>query len=156
MFLAALHYWWPKMTGRMYNERFARWACLLLFLGINATFFPQFVMGTHGMPRRYATYLPEYTPYHHLSSAGALLQATAFLLVAGCLVHSLFRGRKAPKNPWGGPTLEWTTTSPPPVENFDAQPMAEGVYDHRALEWNEKIGGFDQRRPASQEEHAAR
>jgi cytochrome c oxidase subunit 1 len=156
MFLAALHYWWPKMTGRMYNERFARWACLLLFLGINATFFPQFVMGTHGMPRRYATYLPEFTPYHHLSSAGALLQATAFLLVAGCLIHSLFRGRKAPANPWGGPTLEWTAPSPPPVENFDTQPTAQAVYDHQTLAWNENVGGFEHRPHAPQQEHAAR
>jgi cytochrome c oxidase subunit 1 len=145
MFLAAMHYWWPKMTGRMYNETLGRLACLLEFIGFNVTFFPQFVMGTHGMPRRYATYLPEFQPYHVLSSIGGFLQLAAFVLMAAYLIHSLFRGRKAPANPWGGATLEWACESPPPLENFHTPPVVGSPYDQTGLTWDEATGGYERR-----------
>jgi cytochrome c oxidase subunit 1 len=145
MFIAGIHYWWPKITGRMYHENLARFACLLLFIGFNVTFFPQFVMGTHGMPRREATYLPEFQPYHVLSTIGGFIQMAALVLVAGYLIHSIYRGRKAPANPWGGSTLEWTCSSPPPPENFAVQPTVGRPYDHTGLEWDAKIGGYVRR-----------
>ncbi len=95
MFIGGIHYWWPKITGRMYPEAFARVCCLVQFVGFNLTFFPQFVMGTHGMPRRYATYLPEFQPYHVLSSIGAFTQMTAMLLILAYLIWSLYYGRRA-------------------------------------------------------------
>jgi cytochrome c oxidase subunit I len=142
MFIAGLHYWWPKITGRMYNEKLGRLGCLLLWVGFNLTFFPQFLMGTHGMPRRYATYKPEFQPYHVWSSMGAFLQMAALLLVAAYLIHSLFRGRKAPANPWGGSTLEWTCPSPPPHDNFATPPAVGPPYDHAGLEWDPKTEGY--------------
>jgi cytochrome c oxidase subunit I len=143
MFIAGIHYWWPKMTGRMYNETIARTCCLLLFVGFNFTFFPQFVMGTHGMARRYATYLPEFRPYHVISSIGAFTQMAVFLVMAAYLLHSLYRGRRAPANPWGGSTLEWTCPSPPPHDNFETQPIVGEPYDHSGLVWNEAVGGYE-------------
>ena len=145
MFIAGIHYWWPKITGRMYNETIARTCCLLLFVGFNCTFFPQFVMGSHGMVRRYATYMPEFQPYHVISSIGAFTQMAAFLLMAAYLLYSLYGGRRAPANPWGGSTLEWTCSSPPPHDNFDSQPIVGEPYDHSGLVWNEAIGGYERR-----------
>lgn len=142
MFLGGLHYWWPKMTGRMYNERLGQICCLLVFLGFNLTFFPQFIMGAHGMPRRYATYLPEFTSYHVLSTIGGFVQFAAFVLMAGYLLHSLYRGKRAPANPWGGSTLEWECSSPPPHDNFKTPPTVRDPYDHTGLVWNESIGGY--------------
>ena len=143
MFIAGIHYWWPKITGRMYNEPLGRIGCLLLFIGFNLTFFPQFIMGTHGMPRRYATYKPEFQSYHVLSSIGGLVQMLALLLIAAYLVYSLFRGRKAPANPWGGSTLEWTCSSPPPHDNFKNPPRVGAPYDHAGMVWNPAIGGYE-------------
>jgi len=143
MFIAGLHYWWPKMTGRMFNDALGRLACLLLFVGFNVTFFPQFLMGTHGMPRRYAVYKPEFQPYHVLSTIGGFLQFAALVLIAGYLVHSLYRGRRAAANPWGGSTLEWTCSSPPPHDNFPTPPGVRAPYDHKHLLWNETLGGYE-------------
>jgi cytochrome c oxidase subunit 1 len=143
MFLGGIHYWWPKITGRMFNEPLGRIACLLEFIGFNTTFFPMLVMGTHGMPRRVAIYLPKFQPYHVLATIGGFLQLAAFVLMAGYLIYSLFRGRKAPPNPWGGSTLEWTVSSPPPHDNFATPPTVGEPYDHRGLVWNEAIGGYE-------------
>ena len=144
-FIGGLHYWWPKMFGRRYNETLARIACVLLFFGIAITFVPQLIVGAEGMPRRYAHYLPIYQPYMVASSIGAYLQLAAFILMTGYLVHSLVRGRKAPMNPWGGGSLEWTTASPPPHDNF-AHPPVIGEnydpYDYRHLAYDPKIGGY--------------
>lgn len=145
MFIAGVHYWWPKITGRMYNETLGRIACVLLFLGFNLTFFPQFVMGTHGMPRRYATYKEEFKTYHVLSSVGAFTQMGAYGLIAGYLIYSLRRGPRAPANPWGGSTLEWTCSSPPPYYNFKSPPHVGAPYDHTGIVWNEAIGGYERR-----------
>ena len=149
-FLGGLHYWWPKMTGRMYNETLGKWACALIFVGFNVTFFTQFVMGSQGMPRRYYDYLPEYAGYHMLSSAGSYLMAIGFFLCAGYLVHALFRGRPAPANPWGANTLEWHTPSPPPWDNFKETPVAGDPYDFTNLQYDEAVGGYvEKTRPAA-------
>jgi cytochrome c oxidase subunit 1 len=146
-FLGGLHYWWPKMFGRMYSERWGRLACLLIFVGFNVTFFTQFVMGSRGMPRRYYNYLPEFTTYHQISTLGSFVMGIGFLITAVYLLHSLFKGRPAPANPWGGASLEWQTPSPPPHDNFAVQPVAGDPYE--VSEWVEDaaIGGYV-RRPA--------
>jgi len=128
-FLGGLHYWWPKMFGRMYHEGWAQLASLIIFIGFNLTFFPQFIMGSRGMPRRYARYDAEFQPYHVMSTAGAILLGLGLLLCALVLLHSLRRGRKAPANPWGGATLEWHCASPPPLENFATAPTVGDPYD---------------------------
>ncbi|MEI7766583.1 MAG: cbb3-type cytochrome c oxidase subunit I [Phycisphaerae bacterium] len=141
-FLAGLHHWWPKITGRMYHQGLGRLGCLLVFIGFNLTFFPQFVMGSHGMPRRWARYEPEYWPYHAASTVGAYIQLVAFILIAVYLLHSLFRGRKAPANPWGSGTLEWQTTSPPPHDNFAVAPTVDEPYNTDNLVYDPAIGGY--------------
>ena len=141
-FLAGLHYWWPKMTGRMYDETQARIAAFLVFIGFNTTFFVQFVAGSKGMPRRYFNYLPEFRIYHVISTIGSYLMAVAFFLMAYYLVRSLASGKPAPANPWGGATLEWQTASPPPTENFAGTPEAGDPYDVASWVWDEGIGGY--------------
>ena len=122
-FFGGVHYWWPKITGRMYPDMWGRMAALLIFFGFNLTFFPQFLLGMQGMPRRYASYPPEFQVLNVLSSAGATILAVAYLLPLGYLTWSLFRGARAPENPWGATGLEWTTPSPPPTENFPTTPI---------------------------------
>jgi cytochrome c oxidase subunit 1 len=141
-FMAGVHYWWPKITGRMYNETLGKIGCTLVFIGFNVTFLPQFVMGSHGMPRRYATYLPMYQPYHVMSTIGAYIQFVGFALTAAYLLHSLFRGAKAPANPWGSATLEWACTSPPPHDNFKHAPHVGDPYDHSNLVWDDEVNGY--------------
>jgi cytochrome c oxidase subunit 1 len=132
-FLGGLHHWWPKMTGRMYSEVWGRIACALIFVGFNTTFFTQFVMGSQGMPRRYATYTEPFTIYHQLSTIGSFVMGVGFVVCAVYLLHSLFRGDKAPANPWGGNSLEWHTPSPPPYDNFPSTPRGEDPYDFGPL-----------------------
>ena len=145
MFIAGIHYWWPKITGRMYNEFLGRFCCLLELLAFNLTFFPQFILGMHGMPRRYAVYYPEFHYLHVMSSIGAFIQFAAFFLIAAYLIHSLFRGKKAPANPWGGSTLEWSCPSPPPHDNFPDSPSVGRPYDHHGLVWDEGTGGYERK-----------
>jgi cytochrome c oxidase subunit 1 len=140
--IGGLHHWWPKMTGRMYNENLGRIGCALVFIGFNVTFFTQFMLGSKGMPRRYWDYLPEYTPYHFISTMGSYIMAIGFFLTAFYLIHSLFRGRKAPANPWGGKSLEWQCPSPPPFDNFAKQPTVGDCYDFSDVEWDEKEQGY--------------
>jgi len=130
--LGGLHYWWPKMTGKMFNETLGRIAAVLVFIGFNVTFFPQFILGTRGMPRRYYDYLPEFTDLHVLSSLGSYILGVGLFLILGYLLHSLFRGKNAPANPWGALTLEWThTTTPPDPHNFHETPIVtRGAYDY--------------------------
>ncbi len=144
-FLGGLHYWWPKMFGRMYSEKWGRIAALLIFVGFNTTFFTQFVMGSQGMPRRYYNYLDKFTAYHVLSSIGSYLMAVGFVIVAIYLVHSLFRGRPAPPNPWGSATLEWQCSSPPPLHNFSEPPVVGDPYDVERFVYNETAGGYVER-----------
>ena len=122
-YLGGIHFWWPKITGRMYPPKWAQFAAVLLFLGFNFTFFPQYLLGVEGMPRRYHEYAPEFQTLHVLSSAGAVILAIGYLLPLVYLTWSLTRGRKASANPWGATGLEWTVPSPPPVENFGETPI---------------------------------
>jgi cytochrome c oxidase subunit 1 len=148
-FLGGIHYWWPKLFGRMYSERWAQLAALLVFVGFNLTFFTQFVMGSHGMPRRYYNYLERFTAYHQASTIGSYILSIGFLIMAGYLLHSLLRGPKAPANPWGAATLEWETSSPPPSFNFDRELRAGDPYDLDALVFDPQLGGYRRRDPAS-------
>jgi cytochrome c oxidase subunit 1 len=142
-FLAGLHYWWPKMFGRMYDETLARIAFFLVFVGFNMTFFTQFVLGSQGMPRRYYDYLPHFQPLHGFSSAGSLVLGAGFLVMAGMFVRSLVSGRKAPPNPWGSAGYEWATASPPIEHNFHEQPvMKRGPYDYHLATDEELFDGF--------------
>ncbi|MEI7490541.1 MAG: cbb3-type cytochrome c oxidase subunit I [Bacteroidota bacterium] len=123
-FFAALHYWYPKMYGRMYNFRRANMAFGFLFVGFNLLYFPQFVIGIMGMPRRYFDYLPQFTLGQQISGVGGLLLLIGIIIMLANLFSK--KGAKAPDNPWGGSTLEWTVSSPPPVENFDEIPVITG------------------------------
>jgi cytochrome c oxidase subunit 1 len=124
-FIGGLHYWWPKMTGRMYAEGWAKLAWALVFVGFNITFFTQFILGTRGMPRRYYNYLDQFQPLHMYSTIGSWVLGLGFLIMAAYLLVSLKRGAIASANPWGASTLEWQTPSPPPTENFPEQPHVE-------------------------------
>jgi cytochrome c oxidase subunit 1 len=141
-FLGGLHYWWPKMVGRMYSELWGRVAAALVFVGFNVTFFTQFVMGSQGMPRRYYDYLEKYTEYHVISSIGSYIMGLGFFVIAGYLLHSLARGPKAPANPWGGNSLEWTTASPPPTHNFHETPEVSDPYDYDDWRYDAATGGY--------------
>jgi cytochrome c oxidase subunit 1 len=122
-YFGALHYWWPKITGRLYPEMLARFAAILTYVGFNLTFFPQFILGYLGMPRRSYTYPAEWQPWNLLSSAGASILAIAYTLPLLYLGWSLFWGRKASANPWRATGLEWSTPSPPPKHNFERTPV---------------------------------
>ena len=121
-FFGGLHYWWPKITGRLYPEMWARVAAILMFVGFNLTFFPQFILGYLGMPRRYYTYPPQWQVWNVLSSAGASILAVAYILPLGYLAWSIFYGRRSGPNPWRATGLEWQTASPPPPRNFARTP----------------------------------
>ena len=130
-YLGGLHYWWPKMFGRMYPAFWSKLSALCVFIGFNLTFFPQFIVGYMGMPRRYWTYPAEFQVLNVLSSAGASILGFGFLLPVCYLLWSLYRGQVAGNNPWGAVGLEWETTSPPPTENFESTPeVAGGPYDY--------------------------
>lgn len=133
-YLGGLHFWWPKMTGRMYSENWAKIAAGLIFVGFNLTFFPQFIMGYMGMPRRYHLYPEEFQLLHVLSTAGSTILAAGYGLPGFYLMWSLFRGAKAPANPWGAKGLEWETSSPPPTENFEKTPVVkEDAYAYHEI-----------------------
>jgi cytochrome c oxidase subunit 1 len=134
-FLAGLHHWWPKMTGRMYSEKLARVACALIFIGFNATFFTQFILGSRGMPRRYYNYLDQFQPLHAFSTFGSWILGLGFVVMFAYLLQSLRSGTpKAVANPWGGASLEWQCASPPVTENFIETPtVTHGAYDYAAV-----------------------
>jgi cytochrome c oxidase subunit 1 len=134
-YLAGLHYWWPKMTGRLYPEWLAKTSGLIIFLGFNLTFFPQFILGYLGMPRRYYMYPEEFQVLNVMSTAGASILGVGYLLPLCYFLWSLRWGAEAPANPWGATGLEWQTPSPPPTENFTRTPVVEhDAYDYQALE----------------------
>ena len=122
-YLGGLHYWWPKITGRMYPEGWAKFAALNIFVGFNLTFFPQFIVGYLGMPRRYAMYAPEFQIYNVLSTAGATILGAGYLIPMIYFTWSLKGAAIAGDNPWGARGLEWEIPSPPPTENFPASPI---------------------------------
>jgi len=121
-YFAGLHYWWPKITGRLYSQFWSRCAAILAFFGFNLTFFPQFILGYLGMPRRYQSYPPEFQVWHVLSSAGASILAVGYALPLFYLWFSILRGKRASANPWNATGLEWATPSPPPPYNFARTP----------------------------------
>jgi cytochrome c oxidase subunit 1 len=134
-YLGGIHYWWPKISGRLYPEKWARLAAILLFLGFNLTFFPQFIVGYLGMPRRYYMYVPEFQVYNVLSSLGTVVLSIGYLLPLVYLIPSLWKGPLAGPNPWKATGLEWQTSSPPPTENFERIPVVtREAYDYGAEE----------------------
>jgi cytochrome c oxidase subunit 1 len=122
-YLGGIHYWWPKITGRMYPEFWAKIAAVIVFVGFNLTFFPQFILGYQGMPRRYHQYVPEYQVLNVMSTAGASILAVGYLLPFFYLSWSIRYAKEAGRNPWGATGLEWGTTSPPPPDNFEVTPV---------------------------------
>lgn len=131
-YLGGLHFWWPKLTGRLYSEIWSKVAALALFIGFNLTFYPQFLLGYSGMPRRYHDYPDAFELLHVLSSLGSGVLAIGYLLPLVYLSYSLWRGPKAGPNPWDGKGLEWQTPSPPPTHNFVTIPeVTEGPYAYK-------------------------
>jgi len=129
-YLGGIHYWWPKISGRMYHEWWGRISAIIIFLGFNLTFFPQVLMGYLGVPRRYSHYPEEFQPYHLLSTAGATILGVGYLLPLIYLGWSAFKGRRAGPNPWGATGLEWSTHSPPGKTYFTRTPLVhEEAYD---------------------------
>jgi cytochrome c oxidase subunit I len=134
-YMGGLHFWWPKMTGKMYNEWAGRCAAITLFIGFNVTFFPQFILGYLGMPRRYHTYPEEFQMLNVLSTAGASVMAIGYILPLFYLLYSLKYGKDAGPNPYGATGLEWTTDSPPITENFlEAPIVTQEAYAYAEME----------------------
>jgi cytochrome c oxidase subunit I len=128
-FMGGLHFWWPKISGRMYPELLGKMTAVVTFLGFNLTFFPQFILGYLGMPRRYHAYPEQFQVYNVLSTAGASILGLGYLLPLCYFLWSCRYGKQAGNNPWGAKGFEWETTSPPPVENFETPPVqTEEVY----------------------------
>ncbi|MCP5499189.1 MAG: cytochrome c oxidase subunit I [Leptospiraceae bacterium] len=133
-FMGGIFYWFPKMFGKMCHEGMARISWAFIFIGFNVTFFPQFILGAMGMPRRYYDYIPEYHSLNQISTIGSWIIGTGFLIALIAMIHALIAGEKASKNPWGGKTLEWYTDGDPlPIhENFKEIPViTAGPYEYR-------------------------
>jgi cytochrome c oxidase subunit I len=144
-YLGGMHYWWPKITGRMYPEGWARFGALVVFVGFNLTFFPQFLLGYMGMPRRYHAYPDHFQVLNVMSTAGASVLGVGYLIPMIYLTWSLKYGPKAPANPWGAVGLEWMTSSPPPTENFAETPVVTwDAYEFRPIEEAEVVGAIGQ------------
>jgi cytochrome c oxidase subunit 1 len=141
--LGGMHYWWPKITGRMYNETLGKIAAGLVFVGFNLTFFPQLILGSRGMPRRYANYAERYADLHQLSTYGSWVLGAGLFLILGYSLWSLAYGEEAPANPWGATTLEWTNVAAVPGHhNFERTPLVtRGPYDFHLAD--EVFGGGD-------------
>ena len=135
IFFAALYYWFPKMFGKEYNYKLAYWGIGIFFVAFNMLYFPKFILGYMGMPRRYYDYLPQFANLQLISTIGSWLMAIALSIIIGNIVYSIFKGKKSPANPWGGVTLEWHISSPPPLENFHEIPtVTHEPYDFSQLE----------------------
>jgi cytochrome c oxidase subunit 1 len=145
-YLGGLHNWWPKITGRMYPEGWGRFSALVIFVGFNLTFFPQFLLGTMGMPRRYAAYpdIPIWQVLNVMSTAGASILGAGLLIPGIYFIWSMRYGKFAPPNPWPATGLEWRTPSPPPTENFLTTPIVTWeAYEYRPVEEMQVIGASD-------------
>jgi len=139
-YLGGIHFWWPKITGRMYPEAWGRLAAAIVFIGFNLTFFPQFILGYLGMPRRYWQYPPEFQVLNVFSTAGSTILAVGYLLPMIYLFWSLRYGKIAGDNPWGASGLEWMTPSPPPTFNFDETPeVTWEAYDYENIPMPEEV-----------------
>lgn len=131
IFFSALHYWFPKMFGKMYNKKIANVAWVILMIGFNMLYFTMFILGFEGMPRRYYDSLPKFQSLHVVATVGSWILVSGLILMFYNLYRGLRHGEKAPENPWGGTTLEWKTSTPPPLENFQEIPVVTGgPYDH--------------------------
>ncbi len=140
-YMAGLHFWWPKITGRMYPEGWAKLSALFVFVGFNLTFFPQFVLGYMGMPRRYHAYPPEFQVLNVLSTAGASVLAVGYVLPMIYFMWSLRYGKLAGPNPWNAVGLEWMTPSPPPTDNFEETPVVTWeAYDYEHMPEEAPVG----------------
>ena len=133
-FLGGVHYWWPKITGRMYPERLGQLCAIGVFVGFNLTFLPQFVMGARGMPRRYWDYDPEFKIFHQLSTVGAFILGISIFVSVCYFIWSLKNGERAKDNPWGATTLEWQAPTPPTLYNFTTPPVLHELYNYDELE----------------------
>jgi cytochrome c oxidase subunit 1 len=136
-YLGGIHFWWPKISGRLYPEGWARLSALVVFLGFNLTFFPQFILGYLGMPRRYHAYPPQFQVLNVMSTAGASILGVGYLMPLVYLIWSMRYGRVAGPNPWSATGLEWQTPSPPPTENFEQIPVvteAPYAYDREEFQ----------------------
>jgi cytochrome c oxidase subunit 1 len=140
--LGGLYHWWPKMSGRMYNEPLGKLFCFLVFVGFNLTFFPQFIMGSLGMPRRYHEYAEIYQIYHQLSTWGAFTLGIGIFGAMMVLVYAWFFGRPASGNPWGAATLEWQSSSPPSFHNFEHRVIVSAPYDFSSVVYDESVDGY--------------
>jgi cytochrome c oxidase subunit 1 len=141
-YLGGMHFWWPKISGRMYPEGWGRFSAMIVFLGFNLTFFPQFILGYLGMPRRYWDYshMPEWQGLNVLSTAGASFLAVGYLLPMVYFLWSLRYGKIAPDNPWGATGLEWRTSSPPPTFNFEETPIVTWeAYEYESMPLPEEV-----------------
>ncbi|MEM7453043.1 MAG: cbb3-type cytochrome c oxidase subunit I [Planctomycetota bacterium] len=143
--LGGLYHWWPKIFGRMYNDFLGRVGCFLVFSGFNLTFFPQFVMGARGMPRRYASYDPEFQIFHQWSTIGAFVLGIGILLSFGVLAYAAYRGPKVGANPFKAASLEWQSSSPPDFHNFVHDPVMNDPYDFDAMVYDEELDTYIQR-----------
>jgi cytochrome c oxidase subunit 1 len=139
-YMGGIHYWWPKISGKLYPEGWARFAALVIFVGFNLTFFPQFILGYLGMPRRYHAYPEEFQVLNVMSTAGASILGIGYVLPLIYLFWSMRYGKAAPANPWGSTGLEWDTPSPPPTENFAVTPVVRGDPYHYSHEEVEIVG----------------
>ena len=147
-YLGGLHYWWPKISGRMYPDGWGRFSAFLIFVGFNLTFFPQFIAGYLGMPRRYHAYPPEFQVFNVLSTAGASILAVGYFVPAIYLIWSMRYGRRAEANPWNLPGLEWRIQSPPLTENFTSTPIVTwAAYEFAPPEETEVVGKFLDEQP---------
>ena len=143
--LGGVFHWWPKMFGRMYNDNLGRLGCFLVFSGFNLTFFPQFVMGARGMPRRYASYDPEFVVFHQWSTIGAFVLGLGILLSAVTLVYAALWGPKCGGNPFKAASMEWQSSSPPDFHNFVHDPVMNGPYDFDSMVYDEELDTYVQR-----------
>ncbi len=140
--LGGLFHWWPKMFGRMYSDLWGRVSCLLVFVGFNVTFFPQFVMGARGMPRRYASYDPEFQIFHQISTCGAFVLGIGILLAYGVLIYAAKYGKRCGSNPFRAASLEWQSSSPPDFHNFVHQPVVNDPYDFDSQVYDEELDTY--------------
>ena len=139
-YLGGIHFWWPKISGRLYPEGWGRFSALVIFVGFNLTFFPQFILGYLGMPRRYHAYPDEFQVLNVMSSAGATILGIGYLIPLVYLMWSMRYGQRAGANPWGAKGLEWETSSPPPPENFHQTPIVTGeAYAYAEAEETEQV-----------------
>jgi cytochrome c oxidase subunit 1 len=139
-YMGGLHYWWPKITGKLYPKFWSKVSALVIFVGFNVTFFPQFILGYLGMPRRYHAYPAEFQVLNVMSSAGATVLALGYVIPAIYFVWSMRYGKDASANPWGAVGLEWETNSPPPTENFETIPTVTwGAYEYHEHQVNPSL-----------------